>query len=131
MSADQISDEVALDFQESLQDLQNNNRYEISNLTIIAKENTEHAQAIAMVLEKHIKTVRLSKTKISWVFFSIKHSLRVSKDRVTDSTADCSWTQVACTLCTRLNCEERWHPVHSLPWKESVFYLHGLVHSCR
>ncbi|KAH0378783.1 hypothetical protein KCU92_g8523, partial [Aureobasidium melanogenum] len=56
MSADQISDEVALDFQESLQDLQNNNRYEISNLTIIAKENTEHAQAIAMVLEKHIKT---------------------------------------------------------------------------
>lgn len=63
MSADQISDEVALDFQESLQDLQNNNRYEISNLTIIAKENTEHAQAIAMVLEKHIKTVRPSRTK--------------------------------------------------------------------
>lgn len=62
MSADQISDEVALDFQESLQDLQNNNRYEISNLTIIAKENTEHAQAIAMVLEKHIKTVRPSRT---------------------------------------------------------------------
>ncbi|THY66604.1 hypothetical protein D6C97_01512 [Aureobasidium pullulans] len=55
-AADQVSDEVALDFQESLQDLQNNNRYEISNLTIIAKENTEHAQAIAMVLEKHIKT---------------------------------------------------------------------------
>jgi hypothetical protein len=64
MSADQISDEVALDFQESLQDLQNNNRYEISNLTIIAKENTEHAQAIAMVLEKHIKTVRLKKSRI-------------------------------------------------------------------
>lgn len=58
MSADQIYDEVALDFQESLQDLQNNNRYEISNLTIIAKENTEHAQAISVVLEKHIKTVR-------------------------------------------------------------------------
>ena len=58
MSADQISDEVALDFQESLQDLQNNNRYEISNLTIIAKENTEHAQAISKALESHIKTVR-------------------------------------------------------------------------
>lgn len=69
MSADQISDEVALDFQESLQDLQNNNRYEISNLTIIAKENTEHAQAIAMVLEKHIKTVRLSKTRSHELFF--------------------------------------------------------------
>lgn len=58
MSAAMPSDEVALDFQDSLQDLQNNNRYEISNLTIIAKENTEHAQAISQVLEKHIRTVR-------------------------------------------------------------------------
>ncbi|KAK8200643.1 mRNA 3' end processing factor [Zalaria obscura] len=50
------SDEVALDFQDALQDLQINNRFEISNLTIIAKENTEHAQAISRALEKHIKT---------------------------------------------------------------------------
>ncbi|GAB7352940.1 hypothetical protein MBLNU459_g3519t2 [Dothideomycetes sp. NU459] len=50
------SDEVALDFKDALQDLSNNNRFEISNLTIIAKENTEHAQAISAVLEQHIKT---------------------------------------------------------------------------
>ncbi|KAF2232061.1 hypothetical protein EV356DRAFT_525389 [Viridothelium virens] len=49
------SDEVAADFEDSLKDLQINNRYEISNLTIIAKENTEHAQAISEVLEKHIR----------------------------------------------------------------------------
>lgn len=55
------SDEVALDFQDALQDLQINNRFEISNLTIIAKENTEHAQAISRALEKHIKTVRYLK----------------------------------------------------------------------
>lgn len=59
MSAALLSDEVALDFQDALQDLSNNNRFEISNLTIIAKENTEHAQAISGVLEKHVKTVRL------------------------------------------------------------------------
>lgn len=59
MSAVLPSDEVALDFQDSLQDLQDNNRYEINNLTLIAKENTEHAQAISQVLEKHIRTVRL------------------------------------------------------------------------
>ena len=52
------SAEVADDFGESLKDLQMNNRYEISNLTIIAKENTEHAQAISSALENHIKTVR-------------------------------------------------------------------------
>ena len=49
---------MADDFGESLKDLQMNNRYEISNLTQIAKENTEHAQAISTVLERHIKTVR-------------------------------------------------------------------------
>lgn len=52
------SSEVALDFQDALTDLQINNRYEISNLTIVAKENTEHAQAISQALEAHIKTVR-------------------------------------------------------------------------
>jgi pre-mRNA cleavage complex 2 protein Pcf11 len=60
LSGASTSAEVAADFEESLRDLQNNNRYEISNLTIIAKENTEHAQAISRALESHIKTVRLS-----------------------------------------------------------------------
>lgn len=83
MSADQISDEVALDFQESLQDLQNNNRYEISNLTIIAKENTEHAQAIAMVLEKHIKTVRLRKKK-RLIIFSIYQTWHTRSMKIGD-----------------------------------------------
>lgn len=48
---------MAADFEESLKDLQSNNRYEISNLTVIAKENTEHAQAISKALENHIKQV--------------------------------------------------------------------------
>lgn len=57
ISGASTSAEVAADFEESLKDLQTNNRYEISNLTIIAKENTEHAQAISRALENHIKTV--------------------------------------------------------------------------
>lgn len=52
------STEVADDFGDCLQDLQINNRYEISNLTLIAKENTECANAISRTLERHIKTVR-------------------------------------------------------------------------
>ncbi|KAF1997211.1 hypothetical protein P154DRAFT_296244 [Amniculicola lignicola CBS 123094] len=49
---------VASDFREALLDLKINSRPEISNLTIIAKENTEHAQAISKELENHIKTAR-------------------------------------------------------------------------
>ncbi|KAF2491827.1 hypothetical protein BU16DRAFT_468421 [Lophium mytilinum] len=52
------SAEVAADFKDALQDLKINSRPEISNLTIIAKENTEHAQGISRELEKHIQTTR-------------------------------------------------------------------------
>lgn len=57
MSGGLPSDEVAEDYKNSLEDLSINSRYEISNLTIIAKENTEHAMAISRVIEHHIRTV--------------------------------------------------------------------------
>ncbi|KAJ8118949.1 hypothetical protein OPT61_g163 [Boeremia exigua] len=50
--------EVAADFRDALQDLRLNSRPEISNLTLIAKENTEYAQAISTELENHIRTTR-------------------------------------------------------------------------
>ncbi|KAB8069561.1 mRNA cleavage factor complex component Pcf11 [Aspergillus leporis] len=49
------SDEVAEDYKNSLEDLTTNDRFQISNLTVIAKENTEHAMAISRVLENHIR----------------------------------------------------------------------------
>jgi pre-mRNA cleavage complex 2 protein Pcf11 len=52
------SDEVAEDYRKALEDLTMNSRYEISNLTVIAKENTEHALAISEALKNHIKRVR-------------------------------------------------------------------------
>jgi pre-mRNA cleavage complex 2 protein Pcf11 len=51
------SDDVAESFREALLDLNMNSRYEISNLTVIAKENTEHALAISEALKSHIKQV--------------------------------------------------------------------------
>ncbi|KAL4928249.1 putative mRNA cleavage factor complex component Pcf11 [Aspergillus undulatus] len=56
MSATLASDEVAEDYKNSLEDLTTNDRFQISNLTVIAKENTEHAMAISRVLENHIRT---------------------------------------------------------------------------
>ncbi|PMD39005.1 hypothetical protein L207DRAFT_544964 [Hyaloscypha variabilis F] len=55
MSYGQGPDDIAEDFKSALQDLSINSRFEISNLTIIAKENTEHAFAIAESLKLHIK----------------------------------------------------------------------------
>ncbi|KAM5463975.1 mRNA 3' end processing factor [Microsporum audouinii] len=50
-----VSDEVAEDYKNSLEDLTTNDKFQISNLTVIAKENTEHAMAISRVLENHIR----------------------------------------------------------------------------
>ncbi|KAL2066454.1 hypothetical protein VTL71DRAFT_2525 [Oculimacula yallundae] len=52
-----MSDEVADDFAHALNDLSLNSRYEISNLTVIARENTASSLAIAEVLKNHIKQV--------------------------------------------------------------------------
>ena len=51
------SDEVAADYKDALEDLITNERAGIANLTMIAKENIEHAQAIARTLTLHIKKV--------------------------------------------------------------------------
>jgi pre-mRNA cleavage complex 2 protein Pcf11 len=61
MSNSLPSAEVAADFRDALQDLRVNSRPEISNLTVIAKENTEHAQAISRELLDHINQVRDAK----------------------------------------------------------------------
>lgn len=60
MSSGLASDEVAEDYKNSLEDLTTNDKFQISNLTVIAKENTEHAMAISRVLENHIRTVGAS-----------------------------------------------------------------------
>ncbi|KAJ5775936.1 uncharacterized protein N7511_000947 [Penicillium nucicola] len=51
-----ISDEIAEDYKSSLEDLVSNDASQIRNLTVIAKENTEYAQAISRVLENHISS---------------------------------------------------------------------------
>jgi hypothetical protein len=56
------SAEVAEDYRLALEDLSSNMRFEISNLTVIARENTEHALAIAEVLQQHILKVRPART---------------------------------------------------------------------
>ncbi|KAH8422974.1 putative mRNA cleavage factor complex component Pcf11 [Aspergillus melleus] len=56
MSSGLASDEVAEDYKNSLEDLITNDKFQIGNLTVIAKENTEHAMAISRVLENHIRT---------------------------------------------------------------------------
>lgn len=63
---------MAEDYRLALEDLSTNARFEISNLTVIARENTEHALLIAQALEQHILKVRCNgQTAIDETFFDI------------------------------------------------------------
>lgn len=57
MSYESSATEVAEDYRQALEDLTTNVRFEISNLTMIAREQTEHAQVISEVLQDHILKV--------------------------------------------------------------------------
>lgn len=57
MSYDEHAAGVADDYRDALEGLTMNSRVEINNLTLIARENTEYAHAIAEVLQEHIKKV--------------------------------------------------------------------------
>jgi len=54
---------VAEDYQEALEGLTMNSRFEINNLTLIARENTEHAHAISEIVQNHIKKVGLQQNR--------------------------------------------------------------------
>ncbi|EPS40770.1 hypothetical protein H072_5344 [Dactylellina haptotyla CBS 200.50] len=64
--------ELAEDYKSSLEDLSVNSRWEITNLTVIAKENIHAAQAISKVIEEHIqKTSPLRKLPALYLLDSI------------------------------------------------------------
>ncbi|XDG03282.1 hypothetical protein ABKA04_002897 [Annulohypoxylon sp. FPYF3050] len=58
MSGESESEAVAQAFREAVEDLQGFARNEINTLTMIARENTEHAHAISGALQEHIKRVQ-------------------------------------------------------------------------
>ncbi|KAK6347041.1 hypothetical protein TWF696_007123 [Orbilia brochopaga] len=65
-------EELAEDYRSSLEDLSVNSRWEITNLTVIAKENIHAAQAISKVIEEHIqKTSPLRKLPALYLLDSI------------------------------------------------------------
>lgn len=63
-------EELAEDYKSSLEDLTFNSRWEITNLTVIAKENIHAAQAISRVVEDHIQKVSPSFSYTSFFLFS-------------------------------------------------------------
>lgn len=91
MSSGLASDEVAEDYKNSLEDLTTNDKFQISNLTVIAKENTEHAMAISRVLENHIRTVGASFPFLMLVLFcAVLHYVQCLRSLFWKDGSNCS-----------------------------------------
>ncbi len=121
MSVGLPSDEVAEDYKNSLEDLTINSRYEISNLTVIAKENTEHAMAISRVLENHIKVVsNYDSPKIlvvarSWGYPNTRLCDKIKK-KDPNISVDTSRSQAASTVRARFCGKKCWNTLHFVSW---------------
>lgn len=55
--SEDVAANLAADFRDAMEDITTNSKYEIQNLTLIARENTEHALAISGAIMEHIKRV--------------------------------------------------------------------------
>ena len=55
--SEDVAANLAADFSDAMEDITTNSKYEIQNLTLIARENTEHALAISGAIMEHIKRV--------------------------------------------------------------------------
>ena len=125
MSAGLPSDEVGEDYKSSLEDLVSNDRYQIQNLTNIAKESIEHAETISRVLSNHVQRVRLpSHLKSNERVSSSLHF--ISFARLTNPV-DTTRKKIACTLRARLHRQECWHSLHGLLWPESPEFVHVCI----
>ena len=129
------SDEVAEDYVQALQSLTMNSRYEISNLTVIAKENTEHALAISEALRLHIKQVgdlSILSFQLCYIISNLVHIClfpflysRRNIELLTYALPDYAAEETACILCSRLRCQKRWHAIHTLLRPAAVFDIYG------
>ena len=127
------SDDVAESFREALLDLNMNSRYEISNLTVIAKENTEHALAISEALKSHIKQVGqvslVNHTRISskTLFITWLNSIYDLFNSFTYNLSDFPGEEAPCFLCPRLHRQERRYSIHAILWPATLHNLHGSI----
>lgn len=132
------SDEVAEDYRKALEDLTMNSRYEISNLTVIAKENTEHALAISEALKSHI--IRVGKLSHGLTFCMLdvclvlrRSSLELPDDCsefLTYTSPDRPHQEAASILRARFCGQECWHAVYALFRSQLVLDIHGGIRAC-
>lgn len=122
-----VSDEVAEDYKSSLEDLTGNDRFQISNLTVIAKENTEHAMAISRVLENHIRSVGAHFVSSSSSLFDLAVRCPRRLESLTASV-DTSPAETTCLVCSRLHRQECRDPLYAVSGAKHVSDLYECVH---
>ena len=127
MPPDVTAAEVAEDYKLALEDLNSNLRPEISNLTLIARENTEHAHAISEVLMDHIIKVgeRLASPLYPPAFAPhVENSLVHETPKLT-SDVGAATKETASIICAGLDHQECRHAVHTVLREETLPSLHG------
>lgn len=134
MSSYAESELVAGDFRVALEDVTSNSRYEIHNLTVIARENTEHALGISGTLMDHIKRVGhcshlaiIDREKLRCQSHNLGKQRYKIKVLTNESSPDRASEEASCFIRSRLHRQEYRHPIHSLLWTQALPDIHGCL----
>lgn len=130
--------EVIEDYQSALDGLTMNSRFEITNLTQIARDLTNYAFPIAETLEQHIKKVggpypdscaAVPVPQLASLPFETRHpgSRPSHATRVADTVTGASTKKTPSHVRLGLDCQEHRHPLHPVLRQKPVLDIHGLV----
>lgn len=131
--------EVIEDYQSALDGLTMNSRFEITNLTQIARDLTNYAFPIAETLEQHIKKVGglymgscvpvpvLRLASLPFQGLPFRAPLPSSATRVADTVTGPSTEEAPSHVRPGLDRQEHRHPLHLVLWQKPVLDIHGLV----
>lgn len=117
------ANEVAEDYRLALEDLSSNMRFEISNLTVIARENTEHALTIADVLQQHILKVKTSRAAKPMSLLKLTNKFR----NVANTATGCTVEETTCSICPRFDCQKCRHSLYPLFRPKPLQNLYGIL----
>lgn len=126
------AEEVAEDYRLALEDLNANMRFEISNLTVIARENTEHALVIAEVLEKHILKVGCPIGR--WTIIAMDQGslgILLLHGRMLTRGLDGTEQETTSAVRSGLDRQECWDTIHTIPRPQYIQDFHGSIHRGR
>ena len=102
---EELKKQVTEDFLSSLEDLIFNDRAAINNVTVMAKDTVEHADAVSKAIIQHVLRVSTLPISLTSQYY----------DFISDNSVGPTRPEASCIIRPGLHRQEHRHAIHPLP----------------